>query len=214
MLSKVLINKRIKNGLTRYRVWELSGISLKEYELMENGIIRKMSIDTYNELKDILGLDKIIYNRYVSPYKDLRVLRIIRNTLGYSLDDVSEKTGIFRMQIWRMEKGQTKKVSKEVFDKLAKVYNIKDIENYDHLVIHPSYKMKFKNPSKFSEEVHIKRKRLRLSQEMLGFIADVDFTLISKIESKSKSVTVDTALKIMNALDFTDKEKKEFILIK
>ena len=74
--------------------------------------------------------------------------------------------------------------------------------------------MKFKNPSKFSEEVHIKRKRLRLSQEMLGFIADVDFTLISKIESKSKSVTVDTALKIMNALDFTDKEKKEFILIK
>ena len=102
MLNKVLINKRIENGLTRYRVWELSGISLKEYELMENGIIRKMSIDTYNELKDILGLDKIVYNRYVSPYKDLRVLRIIRNTLGYSLDDVSEKTGIFRMQIWRI----------------------------------------------------------------------------------------------------------------
>ena len=42
MLSEKLIEKRIQKNLTTRKLSELSGVNLKEYELMENGIIRKI----------------------------------------------------------------------------------------------------------------------------------------------------------------------------
>lgn len=215
MMRDELVQKRLEKGLTRKEVAKLSNMEETDYDMIENGYYRKISQADYSKLKDVLSLDKSFENKYVSPYKDLTILKTLRESLGYSLDDAEKYSGICRMEIWRVEKGTTNKISKKVFSAIAKAYGIKDRSNYDHLLLcKSSIKIKFINDGKFGELVKEKRENLRLTQAKLARLSDVNYSLICKIEKLNRSVSVETAIKLMNALEFTDKEKKQYIIKK
>ncbi len=67
---------------------------------------------------------------------------------------------------------------------------------------------------RFGELVKEKRENLKLTQAKLARLADVNYSLVSKIEKLNRSVSVETAIKLMNALEFTSKEKKQYIIKK
>ena len=215
MMRDKLVLKRLEKGLTRKEVAQLSNMLESDYNIIENGFYRKISPTDYLKLKDVLSLDKEFEKKYVSIYNDLTVLKSIRESLGYSLDDVEKISGICRMGIWRIEKGITKKISKKVFLALAKTYGIKDRSNYDHLIIcKSSIKIKFINDGKFGELVKEKRETLKLTQAKLASEASVNYSLVSKIEKLNRSVTVETAIKLMNVLNFTEEEKGRYLVKK
>ena len=215
MIRDVLVEKRLEKGLTRKEVAILSNMTETDYDMIENGYYRKISQIDYLKLKDVLSLDGNFEKKYVSPYKDLTILKTIRESLAYSLGDAEKYSGICKMGIWRIEQGSTKRISKKVFSALARAYDITDRSNYDHLLLcKSSVRIKFINAEKFGELVKEKRENLKLTQAKLARLAGVNYSLVSKIEKLNRSVSVETAIKLMNVLEFTDKEKKQFIIKK
>ena len=214
MVRDILIEKRLQQQLTRKQVSELSGISESDYEVLENGNYRKISPRDYRLLKDILMLGKRFEMNYVSSYEDITRFKELRKELGYSLAEASEKTGVCSMMLWKLEQGEFKRVSQKTFNKLKKGYNIKDDANYDHLILTKHIKLRFINDDKFYELVKEKREKLELTQGTLASIAHVSPALISRLEKNERRISLQTAIKLMSVLEFTEKEKKHYLIRK
>ena len=216
MLNIELLRKRILKNLSRDEVCNLSNIKREDYDLLENGSSIKMLQQDYYRLKDILDLDNKFYSKYVTIYEDLTILGEKRKELGLSLDKMQNITGICRMHLWRMEKGDFNKIEPKNFYKIISGYNITDIENFEPFIKRTGkYKITFINDGTFGILVKEKRLNMKLSQDMLSVISNVNNTLISKIENGTKlSMTYETSLKLMDSLEFTDDEIKKYTLKK
>ena len=104
----------------------------------------------------------------------------------------------------------------ETFEKLRIALEIEDVENFEPFLLRPSVtRIKFVNDGFFGKLVFKKRMNKFLSQREVAMMANVDFSLISKLEIGARvSMTTKNAIKLMNALEFTEEEKGRYLIKK
>ena len=215
MLSKALIYRREEFGLTTQEVAALSKININDYQLLENPVTRKMSIQQFEKLDKILKLGEFFKKEYVTPYENYGdVLKERRLWLGMSLHKLEYKTGISFQYLWKLENNLYKKLSYEKFKILQPVLGLHDEENFEPFFPRArKAKITFINDGFFGKLVYEKRVALNLSQEEIAASINMDNSLISKIESGNRtSIRAKTAVKIMDDLKFTDEEKKRYLI--
>lgn len=215
MIQDEILNSRLKLKLTRKQVAKSSGICFKIYSKIENGQFRKLSKTDYEKLKDVLELSKLFERLYVSPYINLTHFKDYREKIGCSMSELSRKTGIPVDRICNLENGHQKTLTFEDFEKLSKIFHISNNGNYDHLIIgRSSVKFKFINDGSLGELVKEKREKLELTRSELSRMAEIDSSLLAKIENYNKSVSIQTFLKLANALELSEKEKSRYLIKK
>lgn len=217
MLSEILIYRRGLKKITLEQIGKLENVKYNDYVMLESGTMRKMSIQMYEALNPIFNFNEQFKNEYVTPY--LRygdVFREKRKELKLSLYDVEDLTGLSHTYLWKIEKNGFKKISYEIFKKIQPVYGITDEENFEPFLLKKNAKkLAFVNDGAFNSIVAEKRLNLKLSQQQVASYIDVHDSLISKIESsKRKTMRVDTAIKLMDVLEFTEEEKQKFLTYK
>ena len=102
------------------------------------------------------------------------------------------------------------------FKKLEKALEIEDSENFEPFLEKTTvHKIAFVNDGLFSELILKKRLELQLSQREVAKKANLDYSLLSKLEGGARTtMTTKNALKLMNALRFTEEEKGRYLIKK
>lgn len=217
MLSEALLYRRESLEISIVDLCKLTGISIEEYRLLENPSSHKMSIQTFEKLDAVMNLGEEFRKQYVTPYLRFGdTLKAKRIEKGFSLVELSKRTGIRRNYLWNLENQDKKKLSIKMFEKLRIALEIDDIENFEPFLLRPgTAKIKFVNDGFFGELVLKNRTNKLLSQREVAMMANIDFSLISKLEIGARvSMTTKNAIKLMNALDFTEEEKGRYLIKK
>lgn len=215
MLAEALIYRREQLNLSIAELVQLSGVHIDEYTLLENLVTHKMSIPTFEKLDAVMHLGEEFKKEYVTPYLRFGdVLRQKRNEKGLSLSQLSKISGVGRTYIWGLEVEDRVRMSASIFNKLAIALEIEDIENFEPFLVKSSAaKIKFVNDGFFGKLVLEKRSSQYLSQRDVAMMANIDFSLVSKIEVGSRvTMTTKNAIKLMNALKFTEEEKGRYLI--
>ena len=215
MLAQALIYRRESLGLKINDIVSKTGMNEASYRILENPIARKMTQEEYKMLDPVLMLGEKFYDEYVTPYSSFgEIFKQKREELGLSLTDLSNLTGICRQYIWKLENNCSQKLLYSIFEKMRDVLRIEDEENFEPFFNRKDrVKINFVNDGYFGKLIHEKRLKLELSQEELGLRVNVHDSLISKLEMEARtSVTVKTAIKLMDELYFTETEKKRYLV--
>lgn len=213
MLGDILIELRSISGLNQKDLSVLTGISFKNIILLESGDINLITTETYDKLNIVFSFSKDFKKKYVSKYNHLgEIIKEKRLQKKLSLGQLQNLTNISRQKLSSYELGHKKTIRFETFKKLEGPLNLK-IEEFMPFISNPqSFKSYFVNDGLFNILVNEKRVKLKLSKKQLSIIANIDNSLISKIENnKVTTITVRNANKLMEALKFTEEEQKRYI---
>lgn len=217
MLAESLLYRRESLNLSIADLSEMSGVSSYEYALLENPISHKMSIQTFEKLDFVMNLGDKFREEYVTPYLTFgQAIKDKRLEKGLSLGVLSKLSGIRRNYIWDLENGDKVRISEVLFKKLEKALEIEDSENFEPFLEKTTvHKIAFVNDGLFSELILKKRLELQLSQREVAKKANLDYSLLSKLEGGARTtMTTKNALKLMNTLRFTEEEKGRYLIKK
>lgn len=215
MLAEALLYRRESLNLSITELVKMSGVHIDEYALLENPVSHKMSIQTFEKLDKIMNLGEEFKEQYVTPYRKFGdALKRKRMEKGLSLVELAKISGIRKNYLWNLENEDKSRMSASLFKKLEAALEIEDSENFEpFLTISKTPKLKFVNDGLFGELLFKKRLNRLLSQKEVAMKANVDPSLISKLEIGSRNtLNTKNAIKIMNALEFSEEEKGRYLV--
>lgn len=215
MLVTELIRIRESLNLSKFNLCKITGVSFDEYDMLENPVSHKMSIPTYEKLNTVMNFPEDFKENYVTPYlKFGEVLKQKRLEKGLTLGELSRISHIKKSYLWSLENEDKRRMSYALFKRLEMALQIEDSENFEPFLVKTSTaKIQFVNDGLFGRLIMQKREEKSLSQGKLAIAAQIDRSLICKLEMGArKTLTTKTAIKLMDALDFTEEERGRYLI--
>ena len=118
-----LKKEREKRGWTQLDLANAAGIGYYAYRGMETGTIHSTAIDKFEKLKEIFSSEKVIRNTDYVPIEELGFdMKEMREKAGISQRAMAKKIGIAFQTYQSWEKGITKYLRKENYEKLKELF--------------------------------------------------------------------------------------------